>query len=103
MHSVSALALHQASYLIWLPCSPVTDLSCTAAGDPHFKVAHAALDAVQACLHHHSELVEMSLDRLLPLLSQRITDPKEAIRSAAVGYGHVYATSSTSCLWYHEP
>lgn len=56
-------------------------------GDPHFKVAHAALDAVQACLQEqHCQLIEPSLDRLLPLLSVRITDPKEAIKSAAVGY-----------------
>lgn len=63
----------------------VTSLPCTAEGDPHFKVAQAALDAVQAGLLHHSELLEASLDRLLPLLSQRITDPKEAIRGAAIG------------------
>ncbi len=54
-------------------------------GDPHFKVAHAALDAVQACLQHHAGMLEASLDRLLPLLAQRIIDPKEAIRTAAVG------------------
>ncbi|DBB01644.1 hypothetical protein WJX77_005003 [Trebouxia sp. C0004] len=54
-------------------------------GDPHFKVAHAALDAVQACLQHHASMLEASLDRLLPLLAQRIIDPKEAIRNAAVG------------------
>ena len=55
------------------------------AGDPHFRVAHAALDAVQACLQHHASMPEASLDRLLPLLAQRIIDPKEAIRNAAVG------------------
>ncbi|KAL0035610.1 hypothetical protein WJX79_002530 [Trebouxia sp. C0005] len=54
-------------------------------GDPHFKVAHAALDAVQACLQHHASMLEASLDRLLPLLAHRIIDPKEAIRNAAVG------------------
>ena len=85
------------------PKQHLTDLPCTAEGDPHFKVAHAALDAVQACLHHHSELIEASLDRLLPLLSQRITDPKEAIRSAAVGYGHVHATLATSCIGIMNP
>ena len=55
------------------------------AGETHFKVAHAALDAVQACLQHHANMLEASLDRLLPLLAQRIIDPKEAIRTAAVG------------------
>lgn len=59
---------------------------CLSEGDPHFKVAQAALDAVQAGLQQHSQLMEPSLDRLLPLLSLRITDAKEAIRGAAVGY-----------------
>ena len=59
--------------------------SRSVAGDPHFKVANAALDAVQACLQHHTSLFEASLDRLLPLLAQRIIDPKEAIRMTAVG------------------
>jgi len=48
-------------------------------------VAHAALDAAQACLQHHCNLMEASLDRMLPLLAQRIIDPKEAIRAAAIG------------------
>lgn len=78
----------------------LTHLLCTAEGDPHFKVAQAALDAVQACLQHHSELIEASLDRLLPLLSQRITDPKEAIRGAAVGYGTFVLISTV--IW-HNP
>ena len=59
---------------------------CLPEGDPHFKVAQAALHAVQACLQLHPQLMELSLDRLLPLLALRITDPKEAIRGAAVGY-----------------
>ena len=56
------------------------------AGDPHFKVAQAALSAVQACLQYHSSLFEVNLDRLLPVLAQRITDTKEATRLAATGY-----------------
>lgn len=52
-------------------------------------MAQAALEAVQAWLEHHSHLMEPSLDRLLPLLALRITDPKEAIRGAAVGYVHL--------------
>ena len=61
---------------------------CLCEGDPHFKVAQAALEAVQVCLQQHSQQMEPSLDRLLPLLSLRITDPKEAIRGAAVGYAY---------------
>lgn len=64
------------------------------AGEPHFKVANAALDAVQTCLQHHASLFEVSLDRLLPLLAQRIIDPKEAIRMAAAGY----AAASLLCV-----
>lgn len=69
---------------------------CDCEGESHFKVAQAALEAVQVCLQQHSQQMEPSLDRLLPLLSLRITDPKEAIRGAAVGYalvavGYAYA------------
>lgn len=55
------------------------------AADPHFKVAHAALDALAAALQHQTAKLESHLDRLIPALSQRLTDAKEVLRSVAAG------------------
>lgn len=61
------------------------DTSVSDAADPHFKVAHAAMDATEAALQHHTGLMEGHLDRLMPALSQRLTDTKEVLRCAATG------------------
>ena len=68
------------------------------AADPHFKVAHAAMDAAEAALQHHSGMMEGHLDRLVPALSQRLTDTKEVLRSAASGYA-TFAFAARACVF----
>ena len=53
------------------------------AAEPHFKVAHAAMEAAESALQHHTAMLEGHLERLMPALSQRLTDAKEVLRSAA--------------------
>lgn len=44
------------------------------------------MEALGAALQHHPAIVEGHLDRLMPALSQRLTDAKEVLRSVATGY-----------------
>ena len=53
------------------------------AGDPHHKVAAAALAALQAWLRQQPAMLEPFLDRLVPAMCMRLTDAKEGLRSAA--------------------
>ena len=60
------------------------------AAEPHFKVAHAAMEAAESALLHHTAMLEGHLERLMPALSQRLTDAKEVLRSAATRCACVY-------------
>lgn len=53
------------------------------AGDPHHKVAAAAMAALQAWLRQQPAMLEPFLDRLVLALCMRLTDAKEGLRSAA--------------------
>ena len=53
------------------------------AGDPHHKVAAAAMAALQAWQLQQPAMLEPFLDRLVPALCMRLTDAKEGLRSTA--------------------
>ena len=55
------------------------------AGDAHFRVAVAALNALAEAMRCGPRVLEPHADRLLPPLFLRVIDAKEVIRTAASG------------------
>lgn len=85
------------SHVPLLPAERLVAVLLDGAGDAHFKVATAALQAMAAGLGGASSRVfEPHLDRIMPLLFARVADAKEQIRQ-------LVATTLAGLPQHHAP